>query len=127
MSQDDHDTAPHPAAALPPPSQEALRALLDFYENWGVTCWLQDEPVAQHHIAAAIPGSQLPPNEPSATISPSLDTDRASRPEPTISTSATTRHEAPTPQDGRAVPPLDGRVTPFWQVWRARRCPLSLP
>ncbi|XAO70826.1 MAG: uracil-DNA glycosylase [Acetobacteraceae bacterium] len=112
MSQDDHDTAPHPAAALPPPSPEAIRALLDFYENWGVNYWLQDEPVAQNHIAAAIPESQSPPNEPSATINPTLDTDRASHPKPAISTPATTRHEAPTPRGGQTVPPSDGARHP---------------
>lgn len=112
MSQDDHDTAPHLTAALPPFSTEAIRALLNFYENWGVTCWLQDEPVAQHPIAAAIPGSPSPPDEPSATTSPTSDTGRASRPEPAIPTSVTTRHEAPTPRGGRTVPPSDGARHP---------------
>ncbi|UYH50756.1 uracil-DNA glycosylase [Candidatus Kirkpatrickella diaphorinae] len=107
MSQNDHDTAPHLAAALPPPSPEAIRALLDFYKNWGVTCWLQDEPVAQPPLAAAILGSPSPPNEPPATITPTPATDRTSRPEPAISTSATTRHETPTSRGGRTAPPSD--------------------
>ncbi|MEE8658360.1 uracil-DNA glycosylase [Sorlinia euscelidii] len=107
MSQDDHDTSPHPAAALPPPSAAAIRALLDFYKNWGVTCWLQDEPVAQQPFAATIQESPAPPNESSATFIPPSDPDRTSRPEPATATTAKTRHKAPTPRSGQTGPPSD--------------------
>lgn len=112
MSQDDHDTAPHLAAAPSLPSAEAIRVLLDFYENWGVTCWLQDEPVAQYPIAAPIPESPLPPNEPPATFLPRSDPDRTSRPELAIATTRKTRHEASTSRSGQTAPPSDGARHP---------------
>lgn len=66
MSQDDHDAGPDLAktrsgvmtgiadqktGALPSP--EAVRALLEFYTDWGVTCWLQDKPIS-HRVMTAI-------------------------------------------------------------------------